>query len=426
MAMERLNIIEANMNNVALLFGVSELVGEIAKSLLVSPRTPNAHSTYPTLMAAEGASIREDSSKNTALIFGVTGLVGKEIAKSLLKTSRWKVYGVARNPDEFPIQDANYHFITCDLLDRVQTAEKLSSLHDVTHIYWVTWASQFLLDTQECYDQNKAMMSNALNVILPRARNLKHVSLQTGTKHYVSLSGVSNKKQACYYSEESPRVADGHNFYYALEDLLKERLQGRVGWSVHRPGLILGSSQRTVYNVMGCISVYAAICKHLKLPFMFGGTRECWEEVYLDGSDARLVAEQQIWASTNSDISSKEGQAFNAVNGTQFTWKEIWPALAAKFGVHTMENMYSSSFTFSEFMADKKDVWQEIVVKEGLRQTKIEDLANWGFLDTLFRCPVKMLASRNKANQLGFSTTYKTLDSMLHWTDCMREAKIIP
>ncbi|KAL5710288.1 Delta(4)-3-oxosteroid 5beta-reductase [Ranunculus cassubicifolius] len=378
-------------------------------------------------MAGEEAYTKEDNSNNVALVFGVTGLVGKEIAKSLLKTSRWKVYGVARKPDEFPIQDSNYHFISCDLLNQSQTMEKLSSLQDVTHVYWVTWASQFQLDTQECCDQNREMMSNALNAILPRARNLNHFSLQTGTKHYVSLSSdVSNEKRARCYSEETPRVVEGHNFYYGLEDLLKEKLQGKVAWSVQRPGLILGSSKRTLYNVMGCISVYAAICKHLQLPFVFGGTKECWEEVYLDGSDARLVAEQHIWASTKHSLSSTEGRAYNSVNGTHFTWKEIWPALGNKFGVEVPENMFSTSFSFVEFMADKGHVWDEIVRKEGLEETKIEDLANWWFLDSLFRCPVKMLASRNKANRLGFRTTYKTLDSILYWTECMREARWIP
>ncbi|KAF5186371.1 Iridoid synthase [Thalictrum thalictroides] len=377
-------------------------------------------------MAEEGNSIKEASSNNVALILGATGLVGKQIAMSLIRTQQWKIYGVARNPDVLPIQDSNYHFILCNLLNHTQTMEKLTSLDDVTHIFWVTWASEFPLDSEECCDQNKAMMSNALYAILPRAKNLKHVSLQTGTKHYVSLRGQPNDNCICCYNEETPRVADGHNFYYTLEDLLKERLQGKVAWSVHRPGLILGNSQRTIFNVMGCLSVYGSICKYLKLPFVFGGIKECWEGIYLDGSDARLVAEQHIWASTNSAVSSTEGPAFNTINGTKFTWKEIWPALAIKFGVDIPENMFSSTFSFSKFMADKRDVWEEIVTKKGLTRTKVEDLANWEFLDTLFRCPVKMLANRDKANRLGFTSTYETLDSILYWTDCMREERLIP
>ena len=66
-------------------------------------------------------------------------------------------------------------------------------------------------------------------------------------------------------------------------------------WSAHWPGLIMGSSQRTLF----CLGVYGSICKYLNLTFVFGGTKECWEKMHIDGSDARLVAEQHIWAATN-------------------------------------------------------------------------------------------------------------------------------
>ena len=125
----------------------------------------------------------------------------------------------------------------------------------MTHIFWITWASQFPLDSRECCEQNKAMMSNALNALLPIAKSLKHFSLQTGVKHYISLKGASNVNEGHYYDEECPRLSSENNFYYTLEDLLKETLGGKVAWSVHRPGLILGSSQRAVYNFMGSLCV---------------------------------------------------------------------------------------------------------------------------------------------------------------------------
>ncbi|KAF8397296.1 hypothetical protein HHK36_016209 [Tetracentron sinense] len=377
-------------------------------------------------MAGPKASRTEAVVNNVALICGVTGLVGKELARILVMKSRWKVYGIARKPDVLPILDSNYHFISCDLLDPVLTAQKLSSLDDITHIFWVTWASQFPLDSQECCDQNNAMMSNALNTILPRAKALKHVSLQTGTKHYISLQGPFEHMKVRYYDEDCPRISTGCNFYYTLEDLLKERLTGKVAWSVQRPGLILGSSKRTLFNFMGSLCVYGTMCRHLNLPFLFGGTRDCWDEAYVDGSDARLVAEQHIWASSNGGIYSTDVQAYNAINGHSFTWKEIWPALAAKFGAEVPEEMFSPSFLFSTAMANKGGVWEEIVAKEGLRRTKLDELANWNFLDILFRCPVKMLATRDKADRRGFTVSCRTLDSILYWIDFMREERLIP
>lgn len=379
-------------------------------------------------MAAKESNIgTEGAIKNIAIIFGVTGLVGRELARRLISKSEWKVYGIARRFESIPIQNPNYHFISCDLRNPQETEKKLSLLEDVTHMFWVTWSSQFPLDSRECCEQNKAMMSNALNAILTKAKALKHVSLQTGTKHYVSLEGPFNVKQVCLYDEECPRASEGYNFYYVLEDLLKERLAvGKVAWSVLRPGLLMGSSSRTLYNVVGSLCIYGAICKHLNLPFVFGGTRECWEEVCIDGSDARLVAEQHIWAATNDAISSTNGQAFNAINGSSFTWKEIWLVLGKKFGAEVPKGMFLKDFLFTKAMSDKKKVWEEIVVKEGLLQTEMEDLANWEFLDALFRFPMKLLGKREKADQFGFTMRCKTLESILYWIDSMRDEKLVP
>ncbi|XP_015873789.3 (S)-8-oxocitronellyl enol synthase CYC2 [Ziziphus jujuba] len=378
-------------------------------------------------MGAKESYTPEALHKNVAIIFGVTGLVGKELAKRLISKSEWKVYGVARNPEIMPIKHSNFNFIQCDLLNAFEAEKKLSLLWDVTHVFWITWASQFQLDSKECCEQNIAMMSNALNSIIPRAKSLKHVSLQTGMKHYVSLQGPFDDDdevmQLRYYSEESPRVEKSFNFYYVLEDFLKGRLKSKIAWTIHRPGLIMGSSNRTLYNFMGSLCVYGTICKYLNLPFVFGGTRKCWEEICIDGSDSRLVAEQHIWAATNEKTYSIDGQAFNAINGTSFTWKEIWPVLGMKFGV---EVVFSEEFWFSKSMADKEKVWEDIVEKEGLVPTKMEDLANWKFIDALFRCPVKILGTREKADGLGFTVRYKTLDSILYWLESMRDEKLIP
>lgn len=387
--------------------------------------------------------IMKEEGKCVAAIFGVSGLVGKQLARRLLLSeSKWKVYGIARRlPMEesaFILSNSNYHFISCDLLNREETEKKLCALEDVTHVFWVTWASQFPLDSKDCCDQNRDMMSNALNAVLPIAKDLKHVSLQTGVKHYCCLLHDHHHEQQqephdqYFYHEQCPRVSNWDNFYYVLEDLLKERLGGKIPWSVHRPGLIVGSSRTTLYNFMGSLCVYGTICKRLKLPFVFGGTKECWEESFIDSSDARLVAEQQIWAATNREIQSVHGQAFNAVNGSSscFGWKEIWAEIGFKLGLGELvppeEEMFCEDFRFGKAMADKGGVWKEIGVQEGLVETEMEDLANWEFLDILFRLPKRMLGSRAKVDLLGFKMRFQTLDSILYWIDAMREEKLIP
>ncbi|KAA0031816.1 hypothetical protein IC582_027621 [Cucumis melo] len=375
-----------------------------------------------------------------AVIFGVTGLVGKQLAKTLLSTAGWKVYGVARRPDNVsPISHPKFHFISCDLLDRQSVQQNLSPVRHVTHLFWITWAAQLRLDSPGCSDQNRAMLANALDAILPSAPALRHVSLQTGVKHYASLTRLAagcGGREEVVYCEDSPRAESGNNFYYVLEDLLRERLScGRrmVAWSVLRPGLILGSSNRTFFNFMGSLCVYGAICKKLKMPFVFGGTAACWEEVYIDGSDARLTAEQHMWVATKAvEINATaDGEAFNVCNGWSFRWKEIWGTVAEKLGVATTaeeekERMFSKEFHYTAAMGDKGKVWAEIVEEEGLVATEMEELANWVFLDTLFRLPEKMVASRAKSDRFGFNVKYKMLDSILYWIDVMRNDKLIP
>lgn len=124
-----------------------------------------------------------------------------------------------------------------------------------------------------------------------------------------------------------------------------------------------------------------------------------------------------------------DGEAFNVCNGWSFRWKEIWGAVAEKLGVPVAEDeekMFSAEFHYTAAMGDKGKLWAEIVEEEGLVPTEMDELANWGFLDTLFRLPEKMVASRAKSDRFGFTVKYKMLDSILYWVDVMRNDKLIP
>ncbi|KAJ3704570.1 hypothetical protein LUZ61_008275 [Rhynchospora tenuis] len=416
-------------------------------------------------MAGSADLIAIEGGAKVALIAGATGLVGKELVRSLLCSGSddWAlIYGIARHQpsdDDDKMKEVDrcsrYRFIQCDLLDREQTAEKLGTMaRQVTHLFWATWASQFPLDTPECCAQNCAMLTHALDALLihtPGSPALRHICLQTGTKHYVSLKapGLAGpyleeeiieeekmRKLKIMSAERDDGDMDGYkyNFYYAIEKLVMERAsQGIVSsWSVHRPGLLFGVSNRSYFNVMGSLCVYATLCQHLGIPFSFLGTKFCWEEHYIDMSDARLVASQQIWwASSSRPLGN--GEAFNAVDAAPFIWKHVWPALASKFGIeHEPEqiNWLSEETCYVEIMHDKEKAWDEIVAVNGLRKTKVEDLANWGFLDSLFRFSGKLLAAPGKAKGLGFVPpsiyTDTNTEAVLYWVDCMREMRFIP
>ena len=56
-------------------------------------------------MAVQESNRIEAVTNHVAVIFGVTGLVGKELARRLILKSKWKVYGIARNPESIPIRN---------------------------------------------------------------------------------------------------------------------------------------------------------------------------------------------------------------------------------------------------------------------------------------------------------------------------------
>lgn len=166
--------------------------------------------------------------QGVALVVGVTGIVGNSLAEILplpdTPGGPWKVYGVARRPRPNWNVDHPVDYIQCDVSDAEDTKIKFSQLTDVTHIFYVTWASR-ATEVENC-QANGAMFRNILRAIIPVAPNLCHVSLQTGCKHYVGPFESIGKIKAHDppFTEDLPRL-DVPNFYYTLEDILFEEVE---------------------------------------------------------------------------------------------------------------------------------------------------------------------------------------------------------
>ena len=59
-------------------------------------------------------------------------------------------------------------------------------------------------------------------------------------------------------------------------------------------------------NLGADIAVYAAICKHLNLPFTFPGGRKAYGgQVFFDASDADLIADHLIWEATTKEAENQ-------------------------------------------------------------------------------------------------------------------------
>ncbi|XP_030950033.1 3-oxo-Delta(4,5)-steroid 5-beta-reductase-like isoform X1 [Quercus lobata] len=367
------------------------------------------------------------SYQSVGLVIGVTGIVGNSLAEilPLLDTpgGPWKVYGVARRPRPNWNKDYPVEYIQCDVSDTKETQTKLSQLTDVTHIFYVTWASR-PTEAQNC-ETNGTMFRNVLRAVIPHTPNLKHICLQTGTKHYLGPFETFGKIKPHIppFTEDMPRL-NVPSFYYTQEDILVDEVKNKEGltWSVHRPTTIFGFSPYSLMNIIGTFCVYAAICKHEGLTLKFPGNKDAWEYYYVTSSDADLIAEQQIWAVVDPNA---RNEAFNCNNGDVFKWKDLWKVLAEQFGIENYGFMEGERVTLVDLMKDKSLVWDEIVRENQLQPTKLEEVGVWWFADMMLKGG-DWVDSMNKSKEHGFLGFRNSKDSMITWIDKMKTYKIVP
>ncbi|PRQ27802.1 putative oxidoreductase [Rosa chinensis] len=256
--------------------------------------------------------------ESVALMIDVTGIVGNSLIEILPLADTpggpWKVYGVACRPRPNWNTDHPVDYIHCNISDPEDTKFELSPLTDVTHIFYVTWTNK-ATEIENC-EANGAMFRNVLQVIIPVAPNLRHICLQTGSKHYVGPSDCG----AAYMAAVDPNA---------------------------------------------------------------------------------------------------KNEAFNINNGDVFRWKKLWKVLAEEFGIEEYgfdEN--GEKLSLVEMMKDKGGVWEEIVRKNQLQPTKLEEVAVWRFGDlVLGNMPVK------EHGFLGFRNSEKSFAS---WIEKMKAHKIVP
>lgn len=363
---------------------------------------------------------------NVGLLIGVTGIVGNSLAEILplpdTPGGPWKVYGVARRPRPAWNADHPIEYIQCDVSDPDDAQSKLSPLTDVTHVFYVSW-TQRPTEAENC-DVNGAMLRNVLRALIPNAPNLRHVSLQTGCKHYLGPFELIGKIESHEppFTEDLPRL-DAPNFYYTQEDILFEETQKKEGltFSIHRPQVIFGFSPYSLMNLIGTLCVYAAICKHEGVPLKFPGSKAAWE-CYSAASDADLIAEQHIWAAVDPYA---RNEAFNCSNGDVFKWKHMWKVLAEQFGIEDYGFEQGLDLRLSEVMKDKGGVWDEIVRENQLLPTKLEEVGDWWFSDLILSGEAP-LDSMNKAKEHGFLGFRNSKNSLITWVDRAKAYKIVP
>ncbi|GLX69789.1 SDR family oxidoreductase [Paenibacillus glycanilyticus] len=346
----------------------------------------------------------------TALVVGANGVIGRNLIEYIKTLPEWNIIGLSRRGGE---DSGRTRYIAVDLLDEEDTREKLRSLTGVTHIFYAayqdrpTWA--------ELVPPNLAMLVNVVNAIEPIAANLQHISLMQGYKVYGAHLGPFKTP-----ARETDAYHMPPEFNVDQQQFLERRQPGSSWtWSALRPSVVCGFALGNPMNLAMVIAVYAAMSKELGLPLRFPGKPGAYNSL-LEMTDASLLARATVWAATDERCAN---QAFNITNGDLFRWNELWPKIAAYFGLETAPPLQMS---LEVVMADKEALWNAMIEKYDLQTISYEDVSSWRFGDFVFSWDYDFFADGTKARRFGFHDFIDTEQMFMDIFDDFRSRKIIP
>ncbi|HRY27495.1 MAG: SDR family oxidoreductase [Geminicoccaceae bacterium] len=354
--------------------------------------------------------------RGTALVVGATGIIGSAVARRLIAEG-WTVHGLARNPKS---EIEGLLPVAADLLEPASLAAALADVAPA-HVFLATWLRQ-ATEAENCR-VNGAMVKNLLDALSPKA-TVRHVALVTGLKHYLGpfeAYAKSGTLPETPLREAQPRLKL-QNFYYAQEDeVLAAAARDGFAWSVHRPHTVIGKAVGNAMNLGTTLAVFASICKATGRPFQWPGSQAQWRGLS-DVTDARVLAEQLVWAATTP---AARNEAFNIVNGDVFRWSWLWPRLAGWFGIEA-QGFDGTVHPLEAQMADCGPLWREIAAKHGLVESELDRLASPWHTDLDLGRPLEVMTDMANSRKRGFAGYRATEDSFLDLFALLRADRLIP
>ncbi|WP_430387410.1 SDR family oxidoreductase [Dyella sp. 20L07] len=345
-----------------------------------------------------------------ALVVGAQGVIGRNLIDHLATLDDWRVVGLSRRGGTST--DRVQH-IAVDLLDVTDTRAKLTSLTNVTHVFYAAYQDR--PSWAELVPPNLAMLVNVVDAIEPVASHLQHISLMQGYKVYGGHLGPFKTP-----ARESDAAFMPPEFMHDQQRFLEQRQEGGTWhWSAIRPAVVGGFALGNPMNLALAIAVYASISKQLGLPLRFPGKPGAYDHL-LEMTDAGLLARATVWAATEPSCAN---QAFNITNGDLFRWSEMWPAIARYFDMDIAPPL---PLALDTVMADKEPLWRAMIAQHGLAPHAYGDVSSWRFADFVFSWDYDMFGDGSKARRFGFHEHVETLAMFTRLFDDFRRRRIIP
>jgi len=185
-------------------------------------------------------------------------------------------------------------------------------------------------------------------------------------------------------------------------------------------------------SISPTLALYFLVQKELGKKALYPGNQNSYKGIS-DNSNAELIAQFAVWLSTKPEA---ENDHFNIIdhNSVHTTWEQQWKTIADYFGVEveqpTFKNSASSTtyareYSLEEYMADKRDVWKNVVKKHGGSE-ELWDYATWDFADALFSLPWANGPHEMKAVKIGWNKQLTPDESIIQVLDKLKRLKLTP
>ncbi|MCR2804535.1 SDR family oxidoreductase [Paenibacillus soyae] len=345
-----------------------------------------------------------------ALVIGANGVIGRNLINHLLTLPDWEVIGVSRRGGE---AKERLRYIAVDLLNTESAMRELSVLPEVTHLFYAAYQER--PSWAELVGPNLAMLVNSVKAVEQGSPQLRHISLMQGYKVYGAHLGPFKTPAKETDPDHMPP-----EFNVEQQRFIEKQQKGKAWtWSAIRPSVVAGFALGNPMNLAMVIAVYASISKELGIPLRFPGKPGAYNTL-MEMTDADLLAKATVWAATDPKCAN---QAFNINNGDLFRWNEMWPLIARYFEMDTAPPL---TMPLHVVMADKEDLWNNMVQKHQLAPHSYQEVSSWAFGDFVFSWDYDFFADGTKARRFGFHEYVDTEKMFLNIFDDFRRRRIIP
>ncbi len=345
-----------------------------------------------------------------ALVVGASGVIGRAMALQLVAEG-WDVVCATRSGEAVPGAAG----IAVDLLDAAAVQRAARELGSVTHLFYAAYQPR--PSRAEEIAPNRDMLAHAIDLALGTAQALQRVVLVTGGKVY-GLQWGAIKTPA----REGDARSLGPNFYFAQEDLLRER-GAREGWRwTHLiPPFVTGFSDRAPMNLVMVLAVLATLAREMGQPLRFPGPQAAWESLH-HIADADHIGAAAAWA---ADSDSAADQVFNIANGDPGRWQHAWAGIAQHFGVAAGDPAPLPLAQVAEALAP---LWRTLAEREGLRQSDLLALVDWRWAEYMFHTAFAkdVLFETGKIRRAGFHACIDTEAALTRRFEQLRSLRLIP